>query len=360
MSARIAGLTAALVTVAIAGCGGGGGNQPQPVPQPPVTPDPWAPVTAELQASSIDDLALIVGNASGEQYRFEKGGFRVANEYAIASASKWLTGATIVALVEQGVMSLADQPQDYLAYWTDDPADPRSRITLTQLLSFTSGFHRGPSLAGCIGDESYDVQSCVAEWYGIGVDAEPGTTYYYGPVHMQVAAAMAEIATGQSWSEITQLTVASPLGLSATGFAGDNPRASGSATSTALEYAEFLRAQLTGEFLATGFDELADQRLDGVHIVSRPASIEAANVDWYYGLGVWRECDAPTWNADCEANVRISSPGAFGWYPWLDLENGYYAVLAMEERFTFVNSPTEISAALGARLRPLILEALAN
>lgn len=360
MNARIAGLLGALTTLILAGCGGGGGNQPQPVPQPPVAADPWAAVTAELQASSIDDLALIVGDADGEQYRFEKGAFRVANEYAIASASKWLTGATIVALVEQGVMSLDDQPQDYLSYWTDDPTDPRSRITLTQLLSFTAGFHRGPAQAGCIENVAYDLQSCVAEWYGIGVDAEPGTTYYYGPVHMQVAAAMAEIATGQSFSEVVQLTVASPLGLTATGFTGDNPRASGSATSTALDYAEFLRVQLTGEFLATGLDDLAEQRLDAVQILFRPASIEDANLDWYYGLGVWRECDAPTWNTDCDANVRISSPGAFGWYPWLDLENGYYAVLAMEEPFTLVGSPTETSTALGARLRPLILATLSD
>ena len=55
----------------------------------------------------------------------------------------------IMDLVEQGVMSLDDRPQDYLAWWTSDPADPRSEITLEQLLSFTSGFDTGSDDAKC-------------------------------------------------------------------------------------------------------------------------------------------------------------------------------------------------------------------
>ena len=349
-----------LLALTATACGGGGGSGDAPAPIPPVVADPWADVASVLDASSIDDLALIVGDASGEVYRYEKGSFGVADEHAIASASKWLTGATIVALVEQGVMNLDDQPQDYLAYWTDDPADARSRITLDQLLSFTSGFHRSPTENGCIGDESYTVQTCVEEWYAIGIDAEPGTTYYYGPVHMQVAAAMAEVATGQAWRDVVELTVAAPLNLAATGFAGNNPRASGAANSTALDYAEFMRSQLTGDFLPAGFDDLVEQRLDGVDIVSRPGSVEDGAVDWRYGLGLWRECDEAVWSASCEASVRVSSPGAFGWYPWLDRDLGYYVVLAMEEPITLFNNPAGDSVLLGTALRPLIVQALAQ
>ncbi len=339
----------------LAACGGGSDSA---APAPPLSPDPWQAVTSTLVSSDIDDLSLIVGDAGGELYRFEKGSFTVTDVHAIASASKWITSATIVTLVDQGVMSLSDRPQDYLAYWTNDPADPRSRITLEQLLSFTAGFHRSPLQAGCIGNETFTIQSCVVELYAQGVNAEPGTTFFYGPVHMQVAAAMAEIATGQVWNEIVFLNVSTPLGLSATGFIGDNPRASGAAFSTAADYSEFLRAQLAGDFLPASFDTLAAERLSGVQIVSRPAAIDANNIDWYYGLGAWRECDDATWNAACEAEVRVSSPGAFGWYPWIDLQNGYYAVLAMEEPLTLTNDPSSESVLLGTSLRPLIEQVL--
>lgn len=350
----VATLMAALTLCA---CGGGGGAGS---PASAADPDPWEPVARALENHSVDDLALVVGTSTGEVFRYEKGAFSVSEVHAIASASKWLTGATLLALVDQGVLSLEDSPQRYLSYWTDDPQDPRSRITLEQLLSFTAGFHRDPSDAGCIGNESLTLQACVAELYDEGVDAEPGTTFYYGPVHMQVAAAMAEIATGQSFSEVVRLTLVTPLGLSAaTGFAGVNPRASGAATSTTLDYAEFLRAQLAGEFLATSFDVLIAERLSQVNIVSRPNALEDG-LDWYYGLGLWRECDEPNWNATCDARRRVSSPGAFGWYPWLDVDEGYYAVLAMEERLTLLVSPSAESVRLGGQLRPLILAALAE
>ncbi len=348
-----------LLAVMLSACGGGGETQTAPVaPTPPVAADPWEDVVAALEAHAVDDLSLVVGDATGERFRFEKGAFRITDERAIASASKWLTGATIVTLVEQGLMSLDDRPQDYLSYWTSDPGDWRSRITLEQLLSFTAGFHRPPGEAGCIGNEAYTMQSCVAEWYEIGVDAEPGTTYYYGPVHMQVAAAMAEIATGQPWREVVELTVALPLGLASTRFEGNNPRAAGAAISSAIDYAAFLQAQLAGELLPAGFDDLAAERLSGLQIVSRPAAIDGNNVDWYYGLGVWRECSEPIWSAECEAQTRVSSPGAFGWYPWLDLDNGYYAVLAMEEAVTLLSSPASDSVELGITLQPMIIAAL--
>lgn len=350
-------LPTALVALTLCACGGGGSG----TGSPPIgaNPDPWQPVAAALENHPVRDLALIVGTNSGEVYRYEKGAFSVAEVHPVASASKWLTGATLLALVEQGVLSLGDSPQRYLRYWTDDPQDSRSRITLEQLLSFTAGFHRSPSDAGCIGNEAFTLQACVEDLYAEGVDADPGTTFYYGPAHMQVAAAMAEVATGQSFSEIVRLTLVTPLGLSAgTGFAGSNPRASGSAASTALDYAEFLRAQLAGEFLPGSLDTLVAERLSQVTIVARPSAIEDNGLDWYYGLGLWRECDEPVWNSACDGRRRVSSPGAFGWYPWLDLDEGYYAVLAMEERLTLIVSPSAESVQLGAELRPLILDAL--
>ena len=336
----------------------GGGNSGSMNPGPPAT-DPWQSVVSALDNDSIADLALIVGDASGEVFRYEKGGFSVVGEYPIASASKWLTSATVLALIEQGLMSLDDRPQQYLSFWSDDPQDPRSRITLEQLLSFTAGFHRGPGNAGCIGGEAYSILSCVEELHAQGVDAEPGTTYFYGPTHMQVAAAMAEVTTGQSWSEVVRLTLVEDLRLSAaTGFSGNNPRASGSAVSSAVDYAEFLRAQLAGEFLGNSLDTLIAERLSNVTVVSRPATVDDNGVDWYYGLGVWRECDQSAWDENCANSRRVSSPGLFGWYPWLDLDLGYYAVLAMEERATLFSTPSAESVALGNRLRPLIERAL--
>ncbi len=202
------------------------------------------------------------------------------------------------------------------------------------------------------------LQNCVAQWYATGLDAPAGATYHYGPVHMQVAAAMAEIATGQPWADLFAATLANPLRLADTGFPDRHPRASGSASSSALDYARFLQAQLTGELLGGTFAELASQRTTGVKLSYRPQSIASAGDDWQYGLGVWRECAEATWSDTCEARTIVSSPGAFGWYPFMDVDNGYYVVLAMRERRTLSFVPAAESVQLGQQLRPLILEAL--
>ena len=351
---RQAVLLAAMLT--LASCGGSG-SEPASIANAP-EPDPWAPVIAELEASSLDDLVLIVGTADGEQFRYEKGQFGPDSVYPIASASKWLTGATILQLVQQGVMALDDRPQDYLSFWTSDPNDARSTITLEMLLSFTAGFHIAPLDANCTGDEQLTVQTCAAAIYADGVNAVPGTTFYYGPAHMQVAAAMAEMATGQSWRDVVQLTVATPLNLSNTGFEGNNPKASGGAYSTASEYAEFIRAQLGGDLLPAGLTQLIEERTTTLTFLSRPAAVEDATWDWQYGLGVWRECSRPDWDAACDAATVVSSVGAFGWYPWLDIDRGYYAVLGRNAPVGFGRNPAADSVNLGERLQPLIQNAL--
>ena len=341
--------------ITLLGCGGGGGGTP-------ATADPWADVAAALERFDVDDLALIVGDSSGERWRYEKGQFRVADSHLIASASKWLTGATLMALVEQGVMSLNDRPQDYLVYWTSDPLDARSEITLQMLLSFTAGFSVGPVDASCVGNGAITVQICAEQFYNAGLDTAPGSTFYYGPAHMQVAAAMAEVATGQSFNEIVRLTLTEPLGLSvATTFVAPsvtNPRASGGAQSTALDYAEFLQALLSRAFLGSSLDEFLRDRTANVAFGYRPGVTEN-NVDWHYGLGFWRECNQPVWDGACANQRLVSSPGAFGWHPWIDFDADYYAVLAMEEPVSLFSSPSEAAVLLSFDLRPLIEDALA-
>jgi hypothetical protein len=53
----------------------------------------------------------------------------------------------------------------------------------------------------------------------------------------------------------------------------------------------------------------------------------------------------------------LSSPGAFGFTPWVDRDGGYYAIIGME----IDNSQTGIvnfSVALAQELKPLIRDAL--
>jgi hypothetical protein len=73
-----------------------------------------------------------------------------------------------------------------------------------------------------------------------------------------------------------------------------------------------------------------------------------------YGLGSWVMCEAPA--SGCPL---VTSPGAFGFTPWLDREAGYYAILAMELTTTSTDDrPAEFAIKLLAELQPLIRDQL--
>jgi len=353
-------LGASIVTcVFLIGCGGGGSvTPPPPPPPPPPVTDIWVDVKAAIDASNVSHIRLTVGNGGGVVFSYEKGSFPADSQYFLASSSKLLSGATIFRLVESGTLSLDSRPADIIPWWTSDPADIRSQVTLEQLLSFTSGFNDAPTSPSCITDAATTMGACAQEFYSGGVGTVPGDAYYYGPAHLQIAAHMAELVTGISYAQIFKAEIVDVLGLSNnTVFAfpsTTNPRVSGGGQSTPEDYAKFLRALLAGE-IVTDIDTFTQDRTGNVVFGFRPGATGATGRDWHYGLGFWRQCDIPEWNNTCDENIVISSGGAFGWRPWIDYNNNYFGQIAME-----VTSGNHGAAALQRQLAPLIVTALAK
>ena len=358
MKRNIATISVGLLVTA---CGGSANVSTPPVvaspPPPPVSI--WADVTAAVDAAPTADIHLVIGDAQGEIFSYEKGSLPRNETHRLASASKLLTGITIVRMIEAGTMSLGDNPQNYITWWTSDGGDDRSLITLEDLLSFKSGFNYKPGLGGCVNNGNISLEDCARDYYDGDVASTPGDVYYYGPAHLQVAAYMAQIASGVSYVDLFKAQVATPLNLSAaTGFVSPsltNPRASAGAQSTVADYSEILRALLAGE-LITDLTTFTLDRTDNASFGHRPKGIEDANVDWHYGLGFWRECEFAVWDNSCANHVVISSPGAFGWNPWVDLEENYYGLIAMDVPLTIDNGTVDLEITL----RPLIVAALAK
>ena len=95
------------------------------------------------------------------------------------SATKWIAGVTIMAAVEEGHLTLDASPSQFVDYWTTDPADARSRVTLRALLSFTSGF--GGGLTACDG---LALAACGRRLYETAsFSGAPGAGFEYNSVH---------------------------------------------------------------------------------------------------------------------------------------------------------------------------------
>jgi serine-type D-Ala-D-Ala carboxypeptidase/endopeptidase len=349
-----------IITLTACGGGGTGTATPSPPPPPPAATDKWAAVKAELDAFAVKDAALIIGSKTGGvRLRYEKGTFKLTDTHLVASATKMMAGLTILKMVEDGQMSLSDNPQKYLPYWTTNPADPRSKVTLAQLLAFTSGFNQDPANIPCYNDPNSTLQACAQAFYNDGLTTAPGAAFVYTNSHLEIAGAMAEIAGGKTFAQLFKDKVSTRLAIGQVSaiesLSAANPRVAGGGRSTGEEYAKMLDAVLAGRALGSLTTFQGDQTAS-VSFIFRPPAVTAVG-DWHYAAASWRECDALVWNATCAASKTISSPGKFGWTPWIDFDNGYYAIIAMEGDLNVDSSV--ISVALEQRLQPLIVAALA-
>lgn len=314
---------------------------------------------AAFTAQGISGMGVSVYDAQGVK-RFEKmyGDFSADRRIAIASASKMVAGLTILRLVDQGFLSLDSTTGNVLG-WTGAQAS----ITLRQLLSFTSGL---PREAPCTLVQMTTLAACVDTISTLGLVAPPGTRFDYGSTHLHVAARMAEVVTGDDWAEIFEAQLKTPLGIGADMLwysaprqaAGtSNPLIAGGIRATMNEYARLLQLAFNrglfggNRLLADAlFTEQGTEPYPDAVIGASPFT--AISVDFHYGLAGWLECTPPA--VDCGV---VSSPGAFGFTPWVDRGGGYYAIIGMEVNES-QSGVVNFSVALAQQLKPLIREAL--
>jgi serine-type D-Ala-D-Ala carboxypeptidase/endopeptidase len=328
--------------------------------------DSFAEVRAVLQTeyeservNGLTGMTLIIFNDQDEKV-FEQnyGSFNADQTVAIASASKWVSGTVLLSLVGKNQISFDDTTGDILGWMKN------SNVNLKQLLSFTSGMDNEHI---CIYTALFSFEECVAlisTTYPLGL---PGTRYDYGGTHLAVAGRMAEVVTEKSWKTILNEELLIPLGLdlsinyyaqplSANG--SQNPMIAGGMRISMNQYAKILQLIYHKGLWKNGdqtlqlipsdlFDEQSKMPYPDVVIGNVPPS---APESIRYGLSAWLECATPA-----EGCQKMSSPGAFGFTPWIDRAHGYYAILGME-----YESAQGFGFRTEQKLQPLIEALLGN
>jgi CubicO group peptidase (beta-lactamase class C family) len=277
------------------------------------------------------DFSFAVERQDGRRYSFDRGGSSLQTSYESASTSKLVTAVIIMRLVEQGYLDLADHPQDYISSWPIGNSDSLYNMTLSQLLSFTSGLTDDPL---CMSIGIADFETCVdtIATNNASNGITPGQEFYYGGAHMQVAGLMAIKALGVTdWQDVFTLFKAE-TGLFPTAAydlpSASNPRLAGGMHWTAEEYLAFLKALKQGGLLnAASMSQLLADQIASATVVNSPA-IDGLGEDWHYGFGLWQECQSATY--DCVPGTRISSPGAYGAYPYWDVSKEYFGIIARQ------------------------------
>src|SRR4051794_4411220 len=294
----------------------------------------FADADAAMRTRVADDGltggVLLVARGDDVVHRFATGRMHDSSVIPIASASKWLTSATLMTFVDQGRIALDDPVSRFLPAFSGAKAD----ITVRELLSHRTGL---PS-AACEGDPTTTLAGCVRTIArGSDPATPPGTAFHYSGVGFVIAGQLIERLSGTSFEAAFESRIARPLGMARTRFDGmtrprnRNPAPAASARSSVGDYARFLRM-------------LADHGVVDGRTVLQPASVaeierdQVAGVDTTddaavqitgiptYGLGVWRDVVA----ADDSIEI-VSGSGALGFYPWIDRVHDTYGIVAVDD-----------------------------
>ena len=300
----------------------------KPVTHNPVTHRASAPLNADFAAADalaekwvkeikLPGAALLVmydGKVIQEKFFGE---YTASTVIPIASASKWLAGAVIMSLVDDKVLDLDKPIGDVL---TSLPEDKRP-ITLGQLFSHTSGL---PSDIAGAASWTASVDAVIKAVGESKVENEPGAAFKYGGASMQLAAVMACKVTGKTWHELFEQRIAKPCAMKYTQVgrlgAMPNPQVTGGASSTLGDYANFL-TMLSNNGVFNGTRVLSEAAVAEM-LKDRTKDAKKARASLMrmldgsgYGVGNWVDRK----NAKGES-IANSSPGAFGFVPWIDQE----------------------------------------
>lgn len=253
----------------------------------------------------------------------------------LASASKLLSGVAVMTLVDTGRLDREAPISTYLPEFSAENAGHvKSRLTIDQLFSMTSGFP-GATIRGTV---LSDLDLTLAEAVRhiaccVKLKDLPGRKFRYGGYGMHVVGRIAEVESDKPYDQFFDDAVNEPLGTSITwnGLGKTNNfRPSGSGEATLRDYARVLEVVAT-KGKSHGIRLLSESAVNSM-LVERTTGLPSQSIPsdakkrgFGYGFGLWIEQRDQNGHA-----TVVSSPGAFGFTPWIDFEDGYYAIIMVK------------------------------
>lgn len=292
----------------------------------------FAAVTAYLDAGyrslGLPGCSLILWRKGRTLYERYFGDYTAETVVPIASSSKWLSAAVLMTLVDEKRIALDAPISAYLPQFTGK----KGQMTIRQMFSHTSG------LVDPGGEREWNYAITMAEYAERmaregQMAADPGAEFRYGSASMQVVGAVAEKVTGKAWNDLFRERIAKPCDMPDTTFAkvaeNRNPMLAGGASSSLPDYAHYLemiagRGTYRGRRVISEASVREMQRDQSGAAPMKAASNDRMGRASHYGLGEWLDVQAPDGRP-----IQVSSPGAFGFRPWLNLDRGLFGVFMM-------------------------------
>jgi CubicO group peptidase (beta-lactamase class C family) len=245
--------------------------------------------------------------------------------FMLASVSKTVTCAGIMALVEDGRLRLDTDINEYLPFRVRIPAAPKANVTMRELLTHTSSIRDRNSVWGTPyskdtlyfhGDSPISLGHFMRSYYVPGAsdydrkrnffERRPGTEYTYSNLAVSLAGYVAEAITGVDFDAWCKQRILHPLGMTDSGYR----LADISSRNLAMPYRRNRHTGAFHPFFQYGYPDYPDGAL-------RTSAVHLAN--WlsafmnYGKLGGTRVLDRST-----VMEIRRNQiPGIVGWHQGL-------------------------------------------
>jgi hypothetical protein len=317
-------------TLALAACGGGDPDIPPTAEAPALAADadPDANVGGDLQAMAQRQILAIsdtqrasAATATARSstnacsairpFYWEVGG----RDSRLVSGSELAPGST-VAVKSNFPMSIASASKWIYGSYVAQLRGGQLSDTDRRFLTLRSGY---VSLRSCQPTQTID--SCLATDGNGTYTPEFDGRFLYDGGHMQAHASL--IGLGGKTNTTLATAIRGQIGTDVA-LSFSQPQVAGGAIMSPDAYALLLRKMLKGQLkiaalLGSGAvcTNASTCGLDRAVFAPLPAT-----ESWHYGAGHWVEDDPVM------GDGAFSSPGAFGFYPWIDRSKSYYGVVA--------------------------------
>jgi hypothetical protein len=299
------------IAVFLCACGGGGGSSSTAATPPPVTGGGASGPTDPARAAAAAATAQSDTNACASIRPFY---WEIGDRSVVLASGSIASGASATTYGRTTMMSIASASKWLYSTYVAEKKGGALTADDYRFLTFESGY---TSFTGC--DQNQTVATC--ESTGTNGDYTPANDgkFLYSGGHMEQHA----LRFGLGALDNAGLAAEVKSQLSPEGnLIYTQPQLAGGVATSAAAYASVLRKML-GSQLQMG-------AMLGSHAVCTnpktcPTALGApvpANESWHYSIGHWVEDDPQV------GDGAFSSPGLFGFYPWIDASRTWYGVLA--------------------------------
>jgi CubicO group peptidase (beta-lactamase class C family) len=266
-----------------------------------------------------------IGRADGSVIHEKSiGAVRGSTPLSVASSTKWLTAATFMSFVDQGVVGLDDN----IAKWLPEFSNDAPPVTARQLLSHTSGVRDNKCQSG-----GMSLSACVKAIASSARQFPAGSKFSYGNSDFLVIGRLVEVLGGADFATIVNQRITGPLQMNATTWPGAPSMANAAfgVRVTIDDYGKFLQMVLN-RGTVNGTRVLSVEAVD-VLISNQVSAYDTTN-DFSvgitkiprYGLGSW-----PDVVNEFGGTVVVSGNGGMGFYPWVDYATNTWGIIGVQD-----------------------------